>query len=448
MKPLDAIRNYLVDRPEGWFSKTCTLEMESLLSSCWDHLAGSSDGGMTAEKLKGRTGSLEWSPPNLTFNIERHAEAVTGSTTAAVQRWEVDLELETAALIESGSGQIIPMDRRIDVSSVAAELATAINEQREDTRIEWVAMNRVRILTDEAIPATMGMTTTSRRNRFVSEIERLLQPFGWLRTSRNPLSFEQQTSNFSKADQASLNAAPAFPESLGSKVVELRHQRRLPTPFPTSRGGFSVSPTSTSGNRPTNVQMECTPTTPCGRLTCEICTGPYRDRWIQRTLAIAESYPGVHHILNVTITGFPATMLSSLNIMHFRAHLREHLKQAGFHGLLLRGGIDATWEAQNQWLVSARGLAIGVTPDAWRTIRANIRYNKYFGPKFQVKVRRLQDPEREIPDLVKFHTYFWPRSRDGALPLLPPELVKQLTDWFAGETFKNFTFEFKQKRRD
>jgi hypothetical protein len=125
MKSLDALRNYLVDTPPGRFSKTCTLQVESLLSRCWDHFGGSRDGGMTAEKLIGRTEDLEWSPPRLTFNIERHAGAVSGSTTATIQRWVVDLERETAALIEngSGSGQIIPMHRHIDEGSIAAELA-------------------------------------------------------------------------------------------------------------------------------------------------------------------------------------------------------------------------------------------------------------------------------------------------------------------------------------
>jgi hypothetical protein len=232
----------------------------------WDHFAGSRDGGMTAENLGGRTESLEWPPPKLTFDIERHAGTVSGSTAAAVQHWEVDLDQETAALIGSESGQIIPMDRRVDVISSAAELATAINEQREDPRIEWVAMNRVRILTSEAIPATKRMTTTSRRTWFVSEIERLLQPLGWQLISRNPLSFEQQITDFSKANDPDLNPAPVSPETSGSKVVELRHHRRRSARFSKHTRGFSVSHQSTFDDLPTDIQIECSPATPCGRL--------------------------------------------------------------------------------------------------------------------------------------------------------------------------------------
>jgi hypothetical protein len=54
MSSLDQIRNYLVDKAPGPISKACTLDVESLLSSCWDRLAGSRDGGMAADKLSGR----------------------------------------------------------------------------------------------------------------------------------------------------------------------------------------------------------------------------------------------------------------------------------------------------------------------------------------------------------------------------------------------------------
>jgi hypothetical protein len=128
----------------------------------------------------------------LTFNIERHGGFVLGSTRAEVQKWKVDLDHETAALIETTRRQILPMDRRLDVRAIAAEIATIINERREDTRIKWLAANRVRILTGEVILATNAQTTTSRRKRFASELERLLLPLGWRCTIRNPLSFEQQ----------------------------------------------------------------------------------------------------------------------------------------------------------------------------------------------------------------------------------------------------------------
>jgi hypothetical protein len=145
---------------------------------------------MAAYKLSGRTEDLEWKPPVLTFNIERHGGFVNGSTRAEVQKWEVDLDQETASLMGIGRRQIIPMAPRLDVKAVAAEIATIINEQREDGRVKRLAANRVRILTGEVIPATNQRTTASRRKRFAQELERLLLPLGWQRTNRNSLIFE------------------------------------------------------------------------------------------------------------------------------------------------------------------------------------------------------------------------------------------------------------------
>jgi hypothetical protein len=449
MRSLDAFLNYLVDRSEGWFSKADTLEVESLLSSCWDHLAGSRDGEMRAEKLNGRTDDLEWSPPRLTFSIERHAEAVTGSTTAAVQHWEVDLEQETAALIESGSGQIIRMDLRMDESSiVAAELAAAINEHRADTRIHWFAMDSVRISTHLAIPATKGTNTIRRRRRFVAEIKQLLRPLDWWLTSTNPLIFEHQTRDFSETDYAKFDAAPAFPESLAPVVVNLGDRRRLSTPFPSHVGGLSESPPSTFGSRPMDAQMECTPTNRCGRLTCEDCSDPRRLRWIGKTLAIAKSFPGQLQIVTIFLGMVPPGLIPLVRMG--RDSLRLRLKVANIEGPLLRGGIDVTWaSAANQWLVYAHALAIGVPPEAWARLRGIVRMTQpsYFNPDL-LKVQRLDDPERQIPNLVRFHKYFWPRSTTGparAVPL-PVHRLAELTDWGSDHSFKEFTFEVKQKQ--
>jgi hypothetical protein len=452
MKSFDALRNYLVDTPPGRFSKTCTLEVESFLASAWDHFAGSHDGGMTAEKLRGRTEGLEWSPPRLLFNIERHTETGNHSTRAAVQHWEVDLDQGTAALIGNESGQIIPMDRHVDVVSIAAtELATAINEQREDPRIEWVAMNCVRIFSHLAIPATKGTTTIRRRRRFVAEIKELLRPLDWRLTSTNPLIFEQQTRDFSETDYANLDAAPPFPESLAPEVVNLGDRRRLSTPFPSHVGGLSESRPSTFGSWPMDAQMECTPTNRCGRLTCEDCSDPQRLRWISKTLAIAKSFPGQHERATVFLGMVPADLgIPLVRIGHDSLRLR--LKVANIEGPLLRGGIDVTWaSAPDQWLLYAHALAIGVPPEAWARLRGIVRMTQpsYFNPDL-LKVQRLHDPEKQIPDLVKFHTYFWPRSPTGparAVPL-PAHRLEELTDWGSNHSFKETTFELKQKRGD
>jgi hypothetical protein len=130
--------------------------------------------------------------------------------------------------------------------------------------------------------------------------------------------------------------------------------------------------------------------------------------------------------------------------------LRLRLKVANIAGPLLRGAIDVTWaSAPDQWMVYAHSLAIGVPPEARARLRGIIRMTQpsYFNPDL-LKVQRLQDPESQIPNLLKFHKYFWPRSSTGparAVPL-PARRLKELTDWGSDHSFKEFTFEVKQKQ--
>jgi hypothetical protein len=61
-----------------------------------------------------------------------------------------------------------------------------------------------------------------------------------------------------------------------------------------------------------------------------------------------------------------------------------------------------------------------------------------------VKVQPLRDPEKQIANLVKFPTYFWPPSSPGAAsPETPAEDdPASLADWASRYTFKDFSFQF------
>ena len=72
------------------------------------------------------------------------------------------------------------------------------------------------------------------------------------------------------------------------------------------------------------------------------------------------------------------------------------------------------------------------------------------GPKFPVKVQLLRNPERQISYVVKFPTYFRPKSRTGgvrspAVPL-PPDRLAELAKWWSGYQFDDFIFLFGAKR--
>lgn len=81
---------YLASVPAGLIADTATLEV--LLASCWKQFEGSNAEGMAGYKLRGRMEDVVWHPPSLRFMIERHGATVLGSTRAARQEWNINIE--------------------------------------------------------------------------------------------------------------------------------------------------------------------------------------------------------------------------------------------------------------------------------------------------------------------------------------------------------------------
>ncbi len=89
-----------------------TGRLETLVAPCWEDLPGSSDGGMESNKLFGRMESVEWSPPLLTFKIERHGGASLGSSRDEIQPWAIDISKRIASLGGASHRQLRPSQPR------------------------------------------------------------------------------------------------------------------------------------------------------------------------------------------------------------------------------------------------------------------------------------------------------------------------------------------------
>ena len=155
---LKAILPGRIDDPGG---------LEPLLAACWDDLGGDA-GGMSGEKLHGRMESVAWNPPTLSFVIERHGATVNGSLRADLQHWAVDVEAKTAVLGKVGHRQLQPMQPRLDVRSLAEEIATLIAGGQEDHRLKRYEDGRVRVLVGKILPkgSAVKRTLEWRRKRF------------------------------------------------------------------------------------------------------------------------------------------------------------------------------------------------------------------------------------------------------------------------------------------
>jgi hypothetical protein len=155
--------------------------IESLLCACWDELDGDV-GGMTSDKLFGRTETLIWTPPHLTFMIERHGGTVMGSSRAALQHWTIDVTDGSRACSRASHRQLKPMSPRLDVTPLAEELATRILRGIADHRLKWIPPDRVRVLISTTIPGAGAakQTIDGRRKRFWKELDNRLEA-GWVR---------------------------------------------------------------------------------------------------------------------------------------------------------------------------------------------------------------------------------------------------------------------------
>ena len=148
------------------------------LRAAWDQV-NDVDASMTAVKLS-RIEDPEWSPPTLTFIVERHGGTQFGSTRATLQQWTIDLDAVAVSVDERRFRQLRPQAARIDVRSIADEIAGLIVEGADDDRLEWSSDRRqVHVLIGVVIPATYRQTTTARRRRFRDALDERLDTEGW-----------------------------------------------------------------------------------------------------------------------------------------------------------------------------------------------------------------------------------------------------------------------------
>lgn len=175
---IESIRLHCAVLSPGPVADVPTLERR--LAAVWDELSGD-DGGMDADKLPKRMENPIWNPPILTFRIERHGAASLGSSRAEVQEWTVNLERTTTTVKVAGRRQIGPLQPKLDVKSIAADLCSAILTGKQDDRLKWDGKSKVKLLIGKVLPERSAVkeTLADRRKRLRNELTRLLAPEGW-----------------------------------------------------------------------------------------------------------------------------------------------------------------------------------------------------------------------------------------------------------------------------
>lgn len=179
--PIEALRDFTRSLPtSGELSAEERDELIRYLAASWDYLIGTSDQNTFSTKLD-RAESISWNPPVLGFTLERHGGTVHGSSRAELHHWEVNLETGEAWIAGIGNRQIHTQAKRLDTRKLAQETARRIISGEDHPSLQWPAPGtRVVIAIAELIPETNRQTTAARRNRFRTELERLMNEAGWV----------------------------------------------------------------------------------------------------------------------------------------------------------------------------------------------------------------------------------------------------------------------------
>jgi len=181
---LSALREFLSRCRPGKISGVD--ELVTVLAQCWDQFDGAAQEGMAADKLD-RVEDVEWDPPKLRFQIERHGGTVKSSSRAELQRWTVNLDTQHATVVKNGYRSVRPMQPRLDVALLADEISRLIVEHKKNSQLKWSNENEVKILIGKIIPedSAVKQTVAGRRKRFRKCLEQRLSPHGWIELRAN-----------------------------------------------------------------------------------------------------------------------------------------------------------------------------------------------------------------------------------------------------------------------
>lgn len=182
MTSFERLCTHLQLQTPGCLQEESKSTVEGLVCNAWDHLNGSDEMGMQGSKIIGRTEDLDWSPPSLTFNIERHGATVVGSIYAEVQSWEVNIEKATAQCFSCHKRQLHDREKPIRTGPIAKELAEVMVNSMVDERIRWSKLGRAQVVLSKVFPNACKQTTNSRMRRLKRDLSALLEPLGWENT--------------------------------------------------------------------------------------------------------------------------------------------------------------------------------------------------------------------------------------------------------------------------
>lgn len=183
IKELRQLQEALSRMPEGKISGEQERTIKGVLADAWAALEGSSVESTVPEKLP-RAESLEWRPPCLTFQLERHPVRQFGSTRSPVHRWCVDVEKGFASVDTTGFRQTTPRKAPLDHVALVRGLLEAIDARNMVSGLSYRGNEEVEFNPGILVPNEGSRETLGRRRRKVrEETQKQMEARGWTKMS-------------------------------------------------------------------------------------------------------------------------------------------------------------------------------------------------------------------------------------------------------------------------
>jgi len=154
-------------------------ELVRLLTPAWDALSGAEE-RTEAWKL-GRMEAARWSPPILTFDLERHGALMMGSTRAEVHTWAVNLDTGQAKITGQGHRQVEKMAPRLKTEPLVSEIVAMIEAGQDDPRLSWSPdRGSIQISLSKVVGEGNKQTAQGRRRRISAALDTAMLERGWV----------------------------------------------------------------------------------------------------------------------------------------------------------------------------------------------------------------------------------------------------------------------------
>lgn len=177
---MERLQQFLQKIPAGTIFAERQPDLWGVLYNTWDEIEGSAEGKMTKDKIY-RAKTMEWSPPILSFVVDRHGAFVQGSSKEELVGWDIDVSTGKAVSYAKGYRQLRPQQKILDVKVLVTDIVTALSSGLDHAAFTRKSDAEIEVHVGVIIPDVWPkQTVAGRRKRFRTELVKMMAIHGWI----------------------------------------------------------------------------------------------------------------------------------------------------------------------------------------------------------------------------------------------------------------------------